>query len=322
MNHETDKITQGFSIGPFAGFSENCKVISIREEMYESALTWQIPFLYLQLRRANTASRMYEIREDVTKKLVAGNLSKKSEELLLTNLQYYADKMHILKNMIDVYGMMYEKTKKHAYQGDFIGMTFKPSSQKDVERLRALPINLHVQLMVAELGAQSEDEGNMFETFSAITYGAPSAHILRFKGGGLYKKKAKLEKMKGRLARGVSTKKKTRGKKHSAAAERSSHEGEEKNASLEEDAKDSDIEGISSTDEDEEESESEDEEEDTWSYVVSRGETNEIYGPFAADKMREWFNTGHFDARTLVRHESDANGNNEDEFHEIGDLFP
>jgi hypothetical protein len=84
------------------------------------------------------------------------------------------------------------------YKGDYQGLTFKPSTLKVDGTLRFIPTNLHVQEMVVQSSetACEDAHGKLASKYGVVTFGAPAAHVLRFRHGvGLLQLSARYENL-------------------------------------------------------------------------------------------------------------------------------
>ncbi|XP_034257173.1 inositol polyphosphate 4-phosphatase type II isoform X3 [Pantherophis guttatus] len=143
------------------------KWMYIREQMFESNLSFHIPKELISLHIKEDLRRNQDLKE-------LGELSPHWDNMR-KNVIAHCDQMLILyQNML-------------AELGKYTGSSFKSSCSKGEKTLEFVPINLHLQRMLVQ-GPCIKDV-----LYDVITVGAPAAHFQGFKNGGLQKLLNKFE---------------------------------------------------------------------------------------------------------------------------------
>ncbi|XP_058048500.1 inositol polyphosphate 4-phosphatase type II isoform X3 [Ahaetulla prasina] len=143
------------------------KWMYIREQMFESNLSFHIPKELITLHIKEDLRRNQDLKE-------LGELSPHWDNMR-KNVIAHCDQMLILyQNML-------------AELGKYTGSSFKSSCSKGEKTLEFVPINLHLQRMLVQ-GPCIKDV-----LYDVITVGAPAAHFQGFKNGGLQKLLNKFE---------------------------------------------------------------------------------------------------------------------------------
>ncbi|XP_039194874.1 inositol polyphosphate 4-phosphatase type II isoform X3 [Crotalus tigris] len=143
------------------------KWMYIREQMFESNLSFHVPKELISLHIKEDLRRNQDLKE-------LGELSPHWDNMR-KNVIAHCDQMLIL------YQNMLAELGKHT------GSSFKSSCSKGEKTLEFVPINLHLQRMLVQ-GPCIKDV-----LYDVITVGAPAAHFQGFKNGGLQKLLNKFE---------------------------------------------------------------------------------------------------------------------------------
>ncbi|XP_072171475.1 inositol polyphosphate-4-phosphatase type I A-like [Diadema setosum] len=138
------------------------KTVQVEEVMAESKLCFYIPQKMLELYLAEEKRKLQELSMFATP----------SEEWEKIGLDVMAE--HV--NMIEQYTQSLEQLKK--IQKNELRL-FKKSTERGDKRLEFVPTNLHLQRL------RVEEQGLKGIVYDVITFGAPSAHTMKFKHGGL-----------------------------------------------------------------------------------------------------------------------------------------
>ncbi|ETE68641.1 Type II inositol-3,4-bisphosphate 4-phosphatase, partial [Ophiophagus hannah] len=143
------------------------KWMYIREQMFESNLSFHVPKELINLHIKEDLKRNQDLKE-------LGELSPHWDNMR-KNVIAHCDQMLILyQNML-------------SELGKYTGSSFKSSCSKGEKTLEFVPINLHLQRMLVQ-GPCIKDV-----LYDVITVGAPAAHFQGFKNGGLQKLLNKFE---------------------------------------------------------------------------------------------------------------------------------
>ena len=182
--------------------------LMVREEIYESGMAFQVPAAYLAYRLAQWKKYATNFKLLNAEIFAADppNLSdrektdRKHLRLMFTKIE---GATKVCEQLAQLYGTLQQIVPPNSYQGKHLDMTFKPSVKKGDSSLRGIPTNLHLHLMrvgickdfaqkdtaeSANLGENSPVAGYRGEhVYDFVTFGAPAAHIYKFKGGGASK---------------------------------------------------------------------------------------------------------------------------------------
>ncbi|XP_070805199.1 inositol polyphosphate 4-phosphatase type II isoform X2 [Pituophis catenifer annectens] len=152
------------------------KWMYIREQMFESNLSFHIPKELISLHIKEDLRRNQDLKE-------LGELSPHWDNMR-KNVIAHCDQMLILyQNML-------------AELGKYTGSSFKSSCSKGEKTLEFVPINLHLQRMLVQGPCIKDLACNLSLAdvlYDVITVGAPAAHFQGFKNGGLQKLLSKFE---------------------------------------------------------------------------------------------------------------------------------
>ncbi|KAM8969696.1 inositol polyphosphate 4-phosphatase type II isoform 2-T3 [Sarcophilus harrisii] len=137
------------------------KWMRIREQMYETTLSFHIPKELISLHIKEDLRRNQELKD-------LGELAPHWDNLRKNVLAHCEQMVNTYQDIL-------------AELGKQTGSSFRPSCSKGEKTLEFVPINLHLQRMHVH-GPQLKDA-----LYDVITVGAPAAHCQGFKNGGLRK---------------------------------------------------------------------------------------------------------------------------------------
>ena len=159
--------------------------IYVRDTLKESPFAFVVPFQLLSLWQS--------VRRQQLREFGLGTSSNAFNKALYENKLQHLD---MISKALTIYQQYV------TCQGDYAGLTFRPSTYRKSPELQFVPVNMQQQYMEV---AEDEKFTKPICQFTHVTFGAPAAHIYRFKNGTgirqLIEQRAKLEEA---LSRGLS----------------------------------------------------------------------------------------------------------------------